>query len=172
MNHRSKLFRKFLGRLRMALCYRKTFSVPKNRRQGGLRVVSAALPVNRPKIKSAFFALFQKAQRAPGKSRKQRKKGLFPHMSSDLLKPPSPKPPCCWDCHPKAKETASFSNALVVSTRDTNPARSCERYQLGTCMTANNTHIDIPCNPGHRQLISSHSQSLGPSWQTSPAYGE
>ena len=42
---------------------------------------------------SAFFALFRKARRAPGKSRISEEKGLFPQISSDLLKPPSLKPP-------------------------------------------------------------------------------
>ena len=42
---------------------------------------------------SAFFALFRRVQRAPGKSRKRRKKAPFPQISSDLLKPPSLKPP-------------------------------------------------------------------------------
>ena len=55
----------------------------------GLKGRLAALPGNRPK--SAKIALF--LPRAPGKSRKRREKGLFPQISSDLLKPPSLKPP-------------------------------------------------------------------------------
>ena len=42
---------------------------------------------------SAFFCPFRRVRRAPGKSRKRRKRGLFPQISSDLLKPPSLKPP-------------------------------------------------------------------------------
>ena len=41
----------------------------------------------------AFFGRFQKTRTAPGKSRKRQKKGLFPQISSDLLNPPSLKPP-------------------------------------------------------------------------------
>ena len=64
----------------------------------GRRKRSAAVGDPKPprpfaRSRSAFFALFRRARTAPGKSRKRRKKGLFPQMSSDLLKPPSLKPP-------------------------------------------------------------------------------
>ena len=57
----------------------------------GLKGCLAALPGNRPK--SAFFALFRRVRRAPGKSRKRRRRAFFPQISSELLKPPSLKPP-------------------------------------------------------------------------------
>ena len=37
VNRRPDLFRKFLGRLRMILCYWKTFSVPENRKSWMMR---------------------------------------------------------------------------------------------------------------------------------------
>ena len=42
---------------------------------------------------SAFFALFRRVRRAPGKYQKTEEKGLYPQISSDFLKPPSLKPP-------------------------------------------------------------------------------
>ena len=58
---------------------------------GGLKGCLAALTGNRPF--SAFVALFALFRRAPGKSRERRKQGLFPQISSVLLKPPSLKSP-------------------------------------------------------------------------------
>ena len=42
---------------------------------------------------SAFFALFRRVQRAPGKSRKRRKKAFFLRYPRISLNPPSLKPP-------------------------------------------------------------------------------
>ena len=62
----------------------------------GLKGCLAALPGNRPKL--AFRALFLPfspclVRRAPEKSRISEQKGLCPQISSDLLEPPSLKPP-------------------------------------------------------------------------------
>ena len=42
---------------------------------------------------SAFFALFRRVPRAPGKTQETEERGLFPQISSDFLTPPSLKPP-------------------------------------------------------------------------------
>ena len=64
----------------------------------GLKGCLAALPGNRPK--SAFFALFlpfspfsRGCKEHLGNPESSEKKGPFPQISSDLLKPPSLKPP-------------------------------------------------------------------------------
>ena len=64
----------------------------------GLKGCLAALPGNQPK--SAFFALFLPfshfsggCEEHPGEIRVTEEKGLFPQISSVLLKPPSLKPP-------------------------------------------------------------------------------
>ena len=60
----------------------------------GLKGCLATLPGNRPK--SAFFGLFRPFPVGPNstwKIQKTEEKGLFPEMPSDLLKPPSLKPP-------------------------------------------------------------------------------
>ena len=61
---------------------------------GGLKGVSPPfLEIGRNRPFSAFFAVFRRVRSAPRKSRKRRKKGLFPQISSDLLEPPSLEPP-------------------------------------------------------------------------------
>ena len=63
----------------------------------GLKGCLAALPRNRPK--SAFFPLFlpfspfSEGAKSTWEIQKKEEKGLFPQISSDLLKPPSLKPP-------------------------------------------------------------------------------
>ena len=51
----------------------------------GLKGCLTALPGNRPK--SAFFALFRRVRRAPGKSRKRRKKAFFLRYPQICLNP-------------------------------------------------------------------------------------
>ena len=61
---------------------------------GGLKGCLAALPGNRPK--SAKFCLlrpFPEGAKSTWEIQKTEEKGLFPQISSDLLKPPSLKPP-------------------------------------------------------------------------------
>ena len=63
----------------------------------GLKGCLAALPGNRPKWAfSPFFCLFRlflDGAKSIWKIQKTEEKGLFPQISSDLLKPPSLKPP-------------------------------------------------------------------------------
>ena len=63
----------------------------------GLKGCLAALPGNRPKSAfSPFFCLFlpfPEGAKSTWEIQKTEEKGLFPQISSDLLKPPSLKPP-------------------------------------------------------------------------------
>ena len=84
----------------------------------GLKGCLAALPGNRPK--SAFSALFLPFSPFSGgckstwEIQKTEEKGLFPQISSDLLKPPSLKPPFAALQHKrKRKLRCSFRNAAL-----------------------------------------------------------
>ena len=78
----------------------------------GLKECLAAPPGDRPF--SPFFCLFRpfpEGAKSTWQTQKTEEKGLFPHISSDLLKPPSLKSPICgtpvcycsWPPNKKAK---------------------------------------------------------------------
>ena len=105
----------------------------------GLKGCLAALPGNRPK--SAFFALFclfrpfPEGAKSTWEIQKTEEKGLFPQISSDLLKPLSLKPPFA---------------ALQLKPRSPEPYSACFRvltYARGGMLTEPLPYGDTPRRP-------------------------
>ena len=83
---------------------------------------SAEIGQNRPF--SAFFALFRRVPRAPGKSRKRRKKAFFLRYPRISLNPPSLKPPfAALQLELKIVGAISFCRGAALRKRNRNLLR-------------------------------------------------